>query len=86
MDIIERAFAELAEVKPLKIATSREITVAVMGCEVNGPKEAKHAQFGIAGTPSDALLFRGGKTVGEYSFDDLPGVLPKFLSGSLNIE
>ena len=33
---IERAFAELAEVKPLKIATSREITVAVMGAGSRG--------------------------------------------------
>ena len=36
MDIIERAFAKLAEVKPLKIATSREITVAVMGAGSRG--------------------------------------------------
>ena len=33
---IERVFAELAEVKPLKIATSREITVAVMGAGSRG--------------------------------------------------
>ena len=33
---IERAFAKLAEVKPLRIATSREITVAVMGAGSRG--------------------------------------------------
>ena len=33
---IERAFAELAEVKPLKITTRREITVAVMGAGSRG--------------------------------------------------
>jgi (E)-4-hydroxy-3-methylbut-2-enyl-diphosphate synthase len=55
-------------------------TVAVMGCEVNGPKEAKGAHLGIAGTPVGAVLFRGGQVVGEYAFDDLPGVLPSFFA------
>ena len=50
-----------------------------MGCEVNGPKEARHAQFGIAGTPKGAVLFREGERVGEYSFSELEGVLPEFL-------
>jgi (E)-4-hydroxy-3-methylbut-2-enyl-diphosphate synthase len=54
-------------------------TVAVMGCEVNGPKEAKAARFGIAGTPAGAVLFREGVVVGEYAFEDLPGILPAFL-------
>ncbi|MDR3265543.1 MAG: (E)-4-hydroxy-3-methylbut-2-enyl-diphosphate synthase [Synergistaceae bacterium] len=53
-------------------------TVAVMGCEVNGPKEAKNACFGIAGTPVGAVLFREGVVTGEYSFEDLPTVLPAF--------
>ena len=52
--------------------------VAVMGCEVNGPKEARHAKFGIAGTPNGAILFKEGKTFGEYSFDELKNVLPDF--------
>ena len=56
------------------------ISVAVMGCEVNGPKEARHAKFGIAGTPGGALLFREGKSVGEYKFEELEEILPKFLS------
>lgn len=55
------------------------ISVAVMGCEVNGPKEARHAKFGIAGTPVGALLFRDGRSVGEYKLDELERVLPEFL-------
>lgn len=40
----------------------RSITVAVMGCEVNGPGEAAHADFGIAGGRDGAmLLFSHGK-------------------------
>ena len=55
------------------------VSVAVMGCEVNGPKEARHAQFGIAGTPGGALLFKEGKSLGEYTFSELERVLPEFL-------
>ena len=73
----------VALVEPLLENLPDGTSVAVMGCEVNGPKEAKHAQFGIAGTPSGALLFREGKTVGEYSADELPDILPRFLAGSL---
>lgn len=57
-------------------------TVAVMGCEVNGPKEARGAHLGIAGTPVGAVLFRGGIVVGEYAFEKLPEVLPAFLKSS----
>ena len=35
-------------------------TVAVMGCEVNGPREAANADLGIAGTPSGFVMFRHG--------------------------
>ena len=47
---IERAFAKLAEVKPLKIATSREITVAVMGAGSRGneyPAYGKLFEWGV---------------------------------------
>ena len=53
-------------------------SVAVMGCEVNGPKEAKHAKFGIAGTPKGAILFKEGKITGEYEFNELEKILPEF--------
>jgi (E)-4-hydroxy-3-methylbut-2-enyl-diphosphate synthase len=57
------------------------MTVAVMGCEVNGPKEAKEAHLGIAGTPVGAVLFKEGTVLGEYPFEDLPKVLPSFFGG-----
>ena len=37
------------------------LTVAVMGCEVNGPGEAREADFGIAGGKGEGLLFRHGE-------------------------
>ena len=38
-------------------------TVAVMGCEVNGPREAAGADIGIAGTPEGFVMFRRGESV-----------------------
>ena len=66
-------------VEPLLANLPDGTSVAVMGCEVNGPKEARHAQFGIAGTPGGAVLFREGQSVGEYAFSELDSVLPDFL-------
>ena len=45
------------------IPVSRPLTVAVMGCAVNGPGEASEADIGIAGGDGEALLFRHGKIV-----------------------
>ena len=39
------------------------LKIAVMGCEVNGPGEAKEADLGIAGAKGRAVLFRKGKIV-----------------------
>jgi (E)-4-hydroxy-3-methylbut-2-enyl-diphosphate synthase len=38
----------------------KDITVAVMGCAVNGPEEARHADLGITGAGNQALIFRHG--------------------------
>src|SRR5437870_9642763 len=45
--------------------------VAVMGCEVNGPGEAKDADVGIAGGVGKGALFRKGKVVGVFAEDKL---------------
>ena len=44
-------------------ALSRTISVAVMGCEVNGPEEARHADIGITGAGDKVLIFRRGEIV-----------------------
>lgn len=49
----------------------REITVAVMGCVVNGPGEASEADYGIAGGKDCGLLFKNGKTLGTYPYEQL---------------
>lgn len=47
----------------------RSVTVAVMGCEVNGPGEAAHADVGIAGGRDCVLLFKKGRIVEKTSTD-----------------
>lgn len=41
----------------------KNITIAVMGCPVNGPGEAKHADFGIAGAIGEGYIFRKGEII-----------------------
>lgn len=40
------------------------VTVAVMGCRVNGPEEARHADYGIAAGSGEGVLFDHGERVG----------------------
>lgn len=47
------------------------LTVAVMGCHVNGPGEAREADVGIACGKDRALLFRHGETVGWIASDEV---------------
>ncbi len=54
---------------------SKKIKVALMGCAVNGPGEAREADIGIAGGEGEALLFKKGVTVGKYSEDVILDVL-----------
>ena len=53
----------------------KSITVAIMGCEVNGPGEAKEADIGIAGGKSTALLFKKGKIIKKIPEDQIEEVL-----------
>ena len=54
---------------------SLPLKVAVMGCAVNGPGEARDADLGIAGGVDEALLFRHGEIVGKYPADRIISVL-----------
>lgn len=49
----------------------RDITVAVMGCVVNGPGEAREADYGIAGGKDCGLIFKKGEVVGTYPYERL---------------
>ncbi|HPD60371.1 MAG TPA: flavodoxin-dependent (E)-4-hydroxy-3-methylbut-2-enyl-diphosphate synthase [Thermodesulfobacteriota bacterium] len=49
----------------------KSITIAVMGCAVNGPGEAREADIGIAGGKGSGLLFKKGKPLGKVPAQDL---------------
>jgi len=49
----------------------KNISVAVMGCVVNGPGEASHADIGIAGGDGCAVIFKGGKVLKKVSEDNI---------------
>jgi (E)-4-hydroxy-3-methylbut-2-enyl-diphosphate synthase len=53
------------------LSLRKNVKVAVMGCEVNGPGEAAEADVGIAGTATGAILFKRGKKVGPVKGDIL---------------
>ena len=52
-----------------------DIKVAVMGCVVNGPGEAKEADIGIAGGCGEGLLIKKGEIVKKVPEDQLLAVL-----------
>jgi (E)-4-hydroxy-3-methylbut-2-enyl-diphosphate synthase len=51
------------------------ITVAVMGCVVNGPAEARHADIGVTGGRGKGVIFRKGKLHRTVPQEDLLPVL-----------
>ena len=56
----------------------KPITVAVMGCVVNGPGEAREADIGIAGGDGCGMLFEKGKQVMKLPYDELlPALLER---------
>jgi (E)-4-hydroxy-3-methylbut-2-enyl-diphosphate synthase len=52
---------------PKLYAMDKDITVAIMGCEVNGPVEAKNADLGITGAGDKVLLFKKGRILRALS-------------------
>ena len=59
------------QVESLVSGMNRDITVAVMGCVVNGPGEAREADYGIAGGKDKGLIFKKGQVVGTYPYERL---------------
>ena len=55
------------------------ITVAVMGCVVNGPGEASHADYGIAGGKSEGVIFKHGEPVARVASDRLADALVELI-------
>lgn len=62
---------EELEPKLKQIQVNRKMTVAVMGCVVNGPGEAAEADIGVAGAIGEAVLFSHGKIIRRIPEDRL---------------
>jgi len=60
---------EVALAKVQKKNSNKKVKIAVMGCVVNGPGEAKEADFGIAGGIGEGVLFQKGKIIGKVPED-----------------
>ena len=59
------------EVEKYLNTINKKITVAVMGCVVNGPGEAKHADIGIAGGVKKGVLFKKGEIIKAIPEEDI---------------
>lgn len=67
---------EIAEAVEEALANEEKtLTVAIMGCAVNGPGEAREADVGVACGKGDALLFRKGEVVGKIKESDIISTL-----------
>jgi (E)-4-hydroxy-3-methylbut-2-enyl-diphosphate synthase len=72
-----QAFVELAEqVKEMtSYAKDHAVTIAVMGCRVNGPGETDDADLGLWCGPNFVNLKRGPESLGAYPYDEILGKL-----------
>ena len=78
--LVKEAERELAHLKPEK-----KIVVAIMGCEVNGPGEAKEADIGIAFSQKYGYIFKKGKMIEKVepqkSITRLIDLIKEFVGG-----
>ena len=61
-----------------------DITVAVMGCAVNGPGEAREADIGIAGGVKEGLLFKKGEIIRKVKQEEIVDVLKEEILKMIN--
>ena len=62
-----------------------DITIATMGCPVNGPKEAAGADYGIAGAIGEGYIFKKGEMLKKVPQEDLLNELEKIIKTDLKI-
>ena len=68
-------FRIVEEVEAALLTRTEDIKLAIMGCVVNGPGEAREADIGIAGGDGTGILFKKGKVVKKFPQEDLVSVL-----------
>ena len=70
LSLVEKAEKQLSPIK-------KNLKIALMGCAVNGPGEAREADIGIAGGIGEAILFKKGVIVKKISEENLLDELVK---------
>lgn len=78
--------ALVEEVEDLAKNITKPIKIAVMGCVVNGPGEAREADIGIAGTFGEGLIFRKGEVIRRVKEEELLETFKLELEELLNEE
>ena len=71
------SLAEELEKRISGIKTEKKIKVALMGCIVNGPGEAREADVGAAGGTGEALIFKKGQPCGKVAEGEIVNTLVK---------
>jgi (E)-4-hydroxy-3-methylbut-2-enyl-diphosphate synthase len=71
---IVRQFQQRLFAEDLKLST-RQVKVAIMGCVVNGPGEAKDADIGVACGTGKAVLFKKGKMIRNINEKEITNIL-----------
>jgi len=61
------------------------LKVAVMGCAVNGPGEAREADIGLAGGDGEFLLFEKGETIRKIKADDMDAAVEEFVDEVIRV-
>ncbi len=62
--------AVLEKIQHRLMALDKDITVAIMGCQVNGPGEARDADYALTGIGKKAFLYARGKLIREVTLDN----------------
>jgi (E)-4-hydroxy-3-methylbut-2-enyl-diphosphate synthase len=78
-DIDVAGLATRLEIRLAHIKTP--LTVAVMGCAVNGPGEAREADIGVAGGRGGAVLFRKGEVIRKLSENEIEDAVMEEITG-----
>ena len=75
---IQYDMVEIAkEIEDFLLTVNKNIHVAIMGCAVNGPGEAKEADLGIAGGKGEAILFKKGQIIRKIKNENIVEELKK---------
>ena len=69
----------LNKVRDLTKDIKKRMKIAVMGCVVNGPGEAKDADFGVAGGKDKAVIFKKGEVMATVKNEEIIPYMEKMI-------